>query len=411
MFRVPRSRASQTHRALRDEIIAALEPILFDAYGHSYPLRAQLEAAFAAQAQARYAVAAHSGTVALVIALRAIGIGPGDEVITVGNSDISTTGAISLCGATPVLCDVLASDYTMDIATVEAQISERSRAILPVDLHGHPANVKALRALADRRQLKIVEDAALASGAMDHGLPAGAFADVAMFSFAPFKPLGSAGNGAMLVTNDEAIHERLRLLVGYGYDPAPTLNPSRHLYGGHPMKREGLEPASAPLPSLWEQGDGGIPAAWQNYIAEGFNVPLDGLQAALLLVKLPRLKAWTARRRAIAAALEAGLSDAPVITPRFRPESAPTFRSYAIRSERQLELHEGLREAGIEAVIHYAPPVYRYDVYADAFPNREQLPVTEMLASQVVNLPVTPELTDDEVEYMIETIDRLLDSK
>ncbi len=375
-FRVPRSRASQTHQAMRDEIIAALEPILFDAYQHSYPLRSQLEAAFAAHARQRYAVAAHSGTVALVIALRAIGIGPGDEVITVGNSDISTTGAISLCGGRPVLCDVLESDYTMDIAAVEAQISERARAILPVDLHGHPANVKALRALADRYQLKIVEDAALASGAMDHGLPVGAFADVAMFSFAPFKPLGSAGNGAMLVTNDEAIHERLRLLVGYGYSPEPV-----------------------------------TPAAWQNYVAEGFNVPLDGLQAALLLVKLPRLKEWTDRRRAIADALGAGLSDAPVITPRFRPESAPTFRSYAIRSDRQLELHDGLRAAGIETVIHYAPPVYRYDVYADAFPNRDQLPVTELLASQVVNLPVTPELTDDEVEYMIDTIHNLLVSQ
>ena len=295
VFRVPRSRASQTHSEMRDEIIAALEPILFDAYGHSYPLRSQLEDAFAAEVGQRHAVAVHSGTVALVIALRACGIGPGHEVITVGNSDISTTGAISLCGATPVLCDVLASDYTMDIATVEAQITQRTRALLPVDLHGHPADVKALRALADRYQLKIVEDAALASGAMDHGVPVGAFADVAMFSFAPFKPLGSAGNGAMLVTDDEALHDRLRLLVGYGYSAEPV-----------------------------------TPAAYQNYVAEGFNVPLDGLQAALLLVKLPRLREWTARRRAIAAALEAGLADAPVITPRFRPESAPTFRSYAV---------------------------------------------------------------------------------
>lgn len=375
-FRVPRSRASQTHRALRDEIIAALEPILFDAYQHSYPLRSQLEAAFAAEAGQRYAVAAHSGTVALVIALRACGIGPGDDIITVGNSDISTTGAISLCGGRPVLCDVLETDYTMDIATVEAQITERTRAILPVDLHGHPADVKALRALADRYELKIIEDAALASGARDYGVPVGAFADVAMFSFAPFKPLGSAGNGAMLVTSDEAIHAQLRLLVGYGYKPEEV-----------------------------------APAGYQNYVAEGFNVPLDGLQAALLLVKLPHLQKWTARRRGIAAALEVGLADSPVITPRFRPGSAPTFRSYAIRSERQLDFYDGLREAGIEAVIHYAPAVYRYEVYADAFPNRDQLPVTEMLASQVVNLPVTPELSDDEVEYMIDTVQKLLDSK
>ena len=133
MFRVPRSRTSQTHREMRDEIIAALEPILFDAYQHSYPLRRQLEDAFATEVGKRYAVAVHSGTVALVIALRACGIGPGDEVTSVGNSDISTTGAISLCGAAPVLCDVLESDYTLDIATVAAQITERTRAILPVD--------------------------------------------------------------------------------------------------------------------------------------------------------------------------------------------------------------------------------------------------------------------------------------
>ena len=417
-FRVPRSRASQTHREMRAEIIAALEPILFDAYRHSYPLRRQLEDAFAAEVQKRYAVAVHSGTVALVIALRACDIGPGDEVITVGNSDISTSGAISLCGAAPVLCDVLESDYTLDIATVAAQITERTRAILPVDLHGHPADVKGLRALADRYKLKIVEDAALAVGAFDHGRPVSAFADVAMFSFAPFKPLGSAGNGAMLVTDDEAIDAQMRLLVGYGQEPAPTQNPS-------PIKREVLQNALAPLPSLWDArhrdggkgpGDGGWPSAYQDYVAEGFNVPLDGLQAALLLVKLPRLKEWTARRRAIASALESGLRDTPVITPRFRPESAPTFRSYAVRvvgrhGDQQLELHEGLREAGIETVIHYAPPVYRYQVYADAFPNREQLPVTEMLSRQVVNLPVTPELTDVEVEYMIDMAQQLLGVK
>ncbi len=372
-FRVPRSRASQTHQAMRDEIIAAIEPILFDAYRHSYDIRAQLESAFASEMQQRYAVAAHSGTVALIIALRACDIGPGDEVITVGNSDISTTGAISLCGATPVLCDVLSGDYTIDPERVEAQITDRTRAILPVDLHGHPADVKTLRALADHYQLKIIEDAALASGAADHGQPVGAFADVAMFSFAPYKPLGSAGNGAMLVTNDDEIHHKLRLLVGYGYDP-----------------------------------DGDISIGYQNYVAEGFNVPLDGLQAALLLVKLPYLKEWTASRRAIAATLEAGLSDTTAYTPRFRPESAPTFRSYAIRSDRQLELYQGLLAAGIETVIHYAPPVYRYTVYADAFPNRDQLPVTDMLARQIVNLPVTPELTSEQVDYMIKISRKLL---
>ncbi len=202
---------------MRAEIIAALEPILFGDYRQSYAIRAELENAFAAEVGANFAVAVHSGTIGLFLALRACDIGPGDEVITVANSDISTTGAISQCGAAPILCDVLEDDYTIDPALVEALISPKTRAILPVDLHGHPANVKTLRPLADRHGLRIVEDAALATGAQDYGLPLGAFADVAMFSFAPFKPLGSAGNGAMVVTDDDAIHDKLRLLSSYGH--------------------------------------------------------------------------------------------------------------------------------------------------------------------------------------------------
>ncbi len=399
-FRVPRSRANKTHQMLRDEIMAALEPILFDDYRNSYAIRAELEAAFAAEMRKRHAVAAHSGTIALLLALRACGIGPGDQVITVGNSDISTTGAISQCGAIPVLCDVARSDYTIDVDLVEDLITGKTRAILPVDLHGHPANVRALRPLADRHDLKIVEDAALASGACDHGAPVGAFADVAMFSFAPFKPLGSAGNGAMLVTSDDSLADQLRLLVSYGH--APTLSPS-------PKMREGLD-----TPSLFMgEGAGGwgsLPPGYQNYIAEGYNVPLDGLQAALLLVKLPYLGEWTRQRRDIVSRLEAGLADTSAILPRFRAESRPTFRSYAIAVDRQGELHQGLRAAGIEAVIHYAPPIYEYDVYAGMFPERGSLTTTERLARQIVNLPVTPELTSDDVDYMIEVTRKLLNN-
>ena len=372
-FRIPRSRVNETHRQMRDEIIAGFEPILFGDYRHSYNVRAKLEAAFATEVAARHAVAVHSGTIGLFLALRACDIGPGDEVITVANSDISTTGAISQCGATPVLCDVLENDYTIDPALVEALITPQTRAIIPVDLHGHPANVKALRPLADRHGLKIVEDAALATGARDYGVPVGNFADVAIFSFAPFKPLGSAGNGAMVVTDDDAIYDKLRLLASYGH--APT---------------------------------GDMPHGYQDYIAEGYNVPLDGLQAALVLHKLPHLGAWTANRQDIAAALEAGLADTPARTPRFRPESAPIFRSYAITVDCQLELHNALRDAGIEAVIHYAPPIHRYSVYVRGLRGADNLPVTDMLARQYVNLPVTPELTADEVNYMIDTIKRLL---
>ena len=375
-FRIPRSRGTETHQSLRAEIMAALESILFDSYHHAYAIRAALELAFAAEVEQRFAVAAHSGTIGLFLALRAVGVGRADEVITIGNSDISTTGAISQCGAVPVLCDVLSSDYTINPALVESLITEKTRAILPVDIHGHPANVKALRPLADHYGLKIVEDAALAAGASDYGKPVGAFADVTMFSFSAFKPLGGASNGAMLVTSDEDIHDKLRLLIGYGHDPLRA----------------------------------DIKTGYQNYIEEGYNVPLDGLEAALLLVKLPYLKEWTRKRRAIAAALESGLADTSARTPSFRPESAPTFRSYAICVDRQAEVHQRLRQAGIEAVISYAPPIYQYTVYEGKFPCAGELRVTDRLASELVNLPVTPELAPDDTDYMIDVLRDLLNA-
>ena len=373
-FRIPRSHLPATHHSLRAEIIAALEPILFGEYHDSYTIRTQLEQAFATEVQQTYAVAVHSGTIGLFLALRACGIGSGDEVITVGNTDISTTGAITQCGAIPVLCDVLPSDYTINPQLVESLITPKTRAILPVDLHGHPANVKALRPLAEHHQLKIIEDAALATGAYDYGKPAGAFADLTMFSFAPLKPLGSAGNGAMLVTSDDEIHHSLRLLVGYGHDPAIT----------------------------------DVMNGYQNFVQAGYNVPLDGLQAALLLVKLPHLKEWTRKRRTIAAALQTGLADAPLRLPRFRPESAPTFRSYALCVDRQQAVHQGLRDAGIEAVIHYAPPVYHYSLYAGQMRNCAALQVTDRLAEQLVNLPISPELPPADTAYMIEVLRSLL---
>ena len=373
-FRIPRSRGTETHQSLCGEIMAALESILFDSYHHAYTIREEFEQAFAAEVEQRFAVGAHSGTIGLFLALRAVGIDRGDEVITIGNSDISTTGAISQCGAVPVLCDVLPSDYTINPALVESLITPKTRAILPVDIHGHPANVKALRPLADHYGLKIVEDAALAAGASDYDKPVGAFADVTMFSFSAFKPLGGASNGAMLVTSDEDIHDKLRLLIGYGHDPIRA-----------DAKR-----------------------GYQNYIEEGYNVPLDGLEAALLLVKLPYLKEWTRKRRAIAAALEAGLADTSARTPSFRPESAPTFRSYMICVDRQAEVHQQLRQAGIEAVISYAPPIYQYTVYEGNFPYASRLKVTDRLASELVNLPVTPELTPDDTNDMIAVLRQLL---
>ncbi|MEM7734327.1 MAG: DegT/DnrJ/EryC1/StrS family aminotransferase [Deinococcota bacterium] len=370
MFRVPRSRVHETHQALRDEILAALEPLLFGPVsGEGAEVRRRLEAQFCQVVEQRCASAVHSGTMAMFIALRACGVGPGDEVITVANSDISTTGAISFCGAVPVLCDILETDYTMNPERVEPLISERTVALLAVDLHGHPADVKRLRELADKHGLKIVEDAALATGAKDYGYPVGAFADACVFSFAPLKPIGCVGSGGMVTTNDEAIAERLNNLAGYGHSP------EKH-----------------PTPG------------YQNYVAEGYHIPLDPLQAALVSIKLPYLDAWTEKRRSIVKAYAEGLKGSSATLPRFREVSQPTFRSYTIRVPDQQRVYQALRAAGIEVVLHYAPPIYDYSVYKNGLPGAESLPITDQVAKELLSLPVTVELTDEDVQYVLEVL-------
>lgn len=372
-WRVPRSRAHLTHRVMRTEILAALETLVFDQLGEATQVRRALENAFALQVQQKYACTVHSGTIGLFLALRACGVGPGDQVITVGNSDVSTTAAISHCGAVPVLCEVREMDYTMDPDAVEPLISDRTAALLPVDLYGHPADTQRLRSMADHYGLKIVEDAALASGARDHGRPVGAFADVTLFSFAPFKPLGSTGNGGMLVTDNPELAERIRLLVSYGHalDAGPDLH-------GH-----------------------------QRHVIEGYNVPLDPLQAALLQVKLPYLNEWTEKRRQIASAYDRGLDGTTAVLPTFRPEAEPTFRSYTIRVPDQVRVYQAMRAAGIEVVLHYSPPVYRQPVYPSGLVGSDTLPLTDRLAQEILCLPVTVELTDDEVDYVISTLRNL----
>lgn len=373
-FRVSRSRVHETHQAMRQEILAALDPILFGPVLGSEEVRGVLERRFAEAMGQSFACAVHSGTVGLFLALKACGVGPGNEVITVGNSDISTTAAISHCGATPVLCDILESDYTLDPTLVEPLITPRTAAILPVDLYGHPANVKSLREIADRHGLRIVEDAALATGARDHGQLVGAFADATVFSFAPLKPLGSVGNGGMVTTNDEGIARHLRLLCGYGHIPEV-----RSDVPGHQM-----------------------------HIAEGYNVPLDPLQAALVAVKLPRLREWTEKRRAIVAAYAHGLQDLDVVLPAFRPESAPTFRSCTIRVKDQQAIYQELRRAGVEVVLHYVPPIYQQPVYAGRLRGADNLPVTDQLARELICLPVTVELDEDDVQFVVNTLRDLM---
>jgi dTDP-4-amino-4,6-dideoxygalactose transaminase len=373
-YHVPRSLAHLTHRKLRQEILQALEPILFEPLNFDHAAEKKLEAGLAAAVGRKHTLTVNSATSGLFLALVACGIGAGDEVITVGNSDISTTAAISHCGARPVFCDICANDFTIDTGLVEALITPCTKAILPVDLYGHPADVKTLRALADRFGLKIIEDAALAMGARDHGQPVGTFADAIVFSFGTYKPVGSLGNGGMVATDDDQIAERLQLYRGYGRPPKDTVEPGNAMY----------------------------------HQVEGYNLSLDPLQAAIVQVKLPFLEQWTRRRREIAAIYTTGLEGTSVTLPASRASAEPLFHSYVIRTARRDEIHRELRRQGVETALHYWPPILQQPVYQNGDYSTGPLAVTNRVAQEFICLPTPPELSDGETQFVVDTLKSLL---
>jgi len=372
---IPRSRAHEIHAQLRKEMLAALEGVLFAPHKLDNLDLLPLEAQVASWAERKHAFAVNSGTAGLFLSLAACRIGPGDEVITVGNSDISTTAAISHCGALPVLCDILATDHTIDVESVEALITPHTAAILPVDMYGYPSDVRRLRSIAELHGLRIIEDATLAMGAYDHGRPVGAFADVAVYSFGAHKPLGSTGNGGIVATDDDEIATRLQLLRSYGR--ARDSLPGKAMFGAH--------------------------------VVEGYNLPMDPLQAAVVGVKFPYLAEWTARRRAIARHYAAGLSNPHIVHPHIRPSAEPTYYFYVVRVPQRDTIYRTLRSWQIEVGLHYSPPVHRQPIYRNHPLAATSLPVTERLADELLGLPIDPSLTEDEVNYVVNALHDALD--
>jgi dTDP-4-amino-4,6-dideoxygalactose transaminase len=374
---VPRSCAPVLHQRLKEELLEAISPALFGDLWAAQQLVATFEGQFAQEMGYEHVSAVQSGSAALQLSLLACGVEPGDEVITVANSDIATTAAISHCGATPVLCDVLESDYTMDPAQVEGLITERTVGLLPVDLYGHPCDAQRLREIADRHDLFIVEDTAIATGARDHGRPIGAFADAAAFSCSPHKPFEGVGNGGLITTGDPALWERIELLKGFGL----------HV------------------------GTSETPPVYYHHVAEGYNLRMNPVDAAVLTVKLPFLQQWSDKRRVIGtwyAERLAAFED--VQLPAFRPESEPIFRTYTIRVRARDAVYERLQAAGVQAALHYVPPVHQQPVYQDRdLPGADNLPMTERLGPELLSLPVDPEFGPEEVDYVCHQLRRILD--
>ncbi len=350
---------TRQYAGLKEEIDAAIGRVLARGRFILGEEVATFEEEFAAACGVACAVGVASGTDALHLALRACGIGPGDEVITVSHTAVATVAAIELAGARPVLVDVDPRRYTMDPARVEERITPRTRAILPVHLYGCPADLAPLLEMARRYGLLLIEDCAQAHGARYRGRPVGSWGEIAAFSFYPTKNLGAFGDGGAVVTNDPALAERVRLLREYGWA--------------------------------------------RRYISHlrGTNSRLDELQAAVLRVKLRYLESWNARRREIAALyrelLSEGVARWGLVLPEEPPDARHVYHLYVVRHPRRDALQAFLSERGIGTLIHYPVPVHLQPAYADLGHGEGSLPVTETLAREVLSLPMYPELTDGEV--------------
>lgn len=320
------------------------------------------EAEFAAYVGVNSGVGVGSGTDALHLGLRALGVGPGDEVITVSHTAVATVAAIELAGATPVLVDIDPVTYTISPDAVRAVLTPRTRVLLPVHLYGHPADLGTLLEIAQQHGLRVFEDCAQCHGATYQGRRTGAWGDLAAFSFYPTKNLGALGDGGLLAANDPQLIENARLIREYG----------------------------------WRE----------RYISEvaGFNTRLDELQAAILRARLVHLEADNARRQAIAARYTAGLADTGLVLPVEVGEVTHVYHQYVVRSPQRDGLREGLRERGVGSLIHYPVPIHRQPAYEGRVRVGASMAETERAAREIVSLPIYPELGDDQVDAVIEAL-------
>jgi dTDP-4-amino-4,6-dideoxygalactose transaminase len=324
---------------------------------------AELEHAFPRYCGVRYGVGVASGTDALWLALKALGVGAGDEVITVSNTCVPTVAAILQSGATPVLVDIDPRTFTMDPGSAEASLTSRTKCILPVHLYGQCADMRPLRALAESHGVWLVEDCAQAHGAEYRGMRAGSFGHAGCFSFYPTKNLGALGDGGMVVTDDRDLAQRLRLLRQYGY-----VEPNRAAVTGH-------------------------------------NSRLDELQAAAILAGLDELDRWNDRRRQIAAAYTAAFLGTDVIPPLEAESARHVYHLYVVRVQERALYRDRLTAQGVATMIHYPLPVHQQAGYGELCRvGRGGLNETERLSGQILSLPVFPELYDAEIQAVIDAV-------
>ena len=351
------------YQAIGEEIWSAMKDVVENsAFVLGRHVKA-FEDDFAGFCNARFAVGVASGTDALVLAMKALGIGPGDEVITVPNTAFPTAEAITLSGASMVFADINPETFNIDPAVAEKKITRKTRAIIPVHLYGQPAQMDELKELCRDRNLRLIEDAAQAHGAEYKGQRVGAIGDAACFSFYPSKNLGGYGDGGAVVTNDERITEKVRMLRNHG----------RHEKYLHEI--------------------------------EGYNSRLDALQAAILSVKLKYLNGWSEKRRQHARYYDKLLSSVEkVTTPKVLDGVKSVYHVYAIRVKDRDLLRKKLKEENIDTGVHYPVPLHLQPALAYLGLGKGSFPMAEEAASTVLSLPLYPEMTNEQIETVVDAV-------
>jgi dTDP-4-amino-4,6-dideoxygalactose transaminase len=362
---IPPVDLKRQHAALRDELLAAAARVLDSCRFILGPEGQALERELAALCGARHGVGTGSGTDALLLALKAVGVKPGDEVITSAFSFVASATTIVMAGATPVFVDIEPATFNLDPARVERAITPRTRAIVPVHLYGQMAAMDVLCDLARTHGLAVVADAAQAVGASYAGRPLAAWADAATLSFYPTKNLGGCGDGGLVLTGRDDVAERVRLLRDHGSSRKYT------------------------------------------HVELGGNSRLDELQAALLRVKLKRLPEWNERRRAIARHYTTALAGLPLALPGERPPARHIYHQFAVRSAKRDALAAALEGLGVGTAVHYPSTIPAQPLFSQPTADRE-FPAAAVAAAEVLCLPCFPELLDSEVEQVVDAVKRAL---
>jgi len=349
------------YNSLKVEIDAAISEVVDSAYFILGPNVKKLEDEIADFCGAKHAVGVASGTDALNLAVRALGLKAGDEVITTPFTFIATAEAIAYVNAKPVFVDIEPDTLNIDPSKIEAAITDRTKAIMPVHLFGLPCNMDEIMKIADRHKLMVIEDCAQSFGAKYNGRVTGTIGDAGCFSFFPSKTLGCYGDGGMVITNSDEVAEELRVLRNHG---------SRERYHHHII---------------------------------GFNSRLDEIQAAILRVKLKRVEVYNETRRGNARLYQEGLEGTSITIPQTAAEGAHVYNYYNILSDRRDDIHKALTDAGIASAIYYPVPLHQQEVFND-YCKGVKMPVSEDIAKKILSLPMYPELASEQIAEICSVI-------